>query len=263
MSDLNLVEDDEIEIPGGDEDGEGHEAEDAADGDEGQEDDAPGEEEGDDEGQEGHVADPPARRSRGTETVREAKRAAKAEKDRADRLEREIAEIRQMQSAPRQPTAAEIAAEAAQEAERLALMAPHEQVQYLVAKEMNKVNATLHQTRMHLAEDADKAAFRSLQTSNPLARKYATDVEKVVSDQKARGFTVDRETALKHVLGTRLFEKSMQTTGKERRAGASRIAANTTRAARPGGSQGSERGDRRGGDQSLDALERKLAGVKF
>jgi hypothetical protein len=263
MSDLSLVEDEDIEIPGGDEDGEGNEAEGDADGDEGQgqEDDA-GEEDDEGEGQEGHVAARSPRQGRAAESVRLAKAEAKEAKDRADRLEREIAEIRQLQTAPRQPTAQEIAAEAAQEAERLALMAPHEQVQYLVAKEMNKVNARLHQTQMTLAEETDRAAFRSLQTSNPLARKYATDVEKVVSDQKARGFTVDRETALKHVLGTRLFEQSMKNAGKAKKAGASRIAAAQGRPGRAAGEAGSDRGGRRG-DDSIEALERRLAGVKF
>lgn len=265
MTDLSLIDDDETEIPGG-EDGEGDEDQGNANGDEGQ---GEGDEEGDaggeeDDGQEQEgLTDPPARRGRASESVREAKRTAKADRDRADRLEREIAEIRQAQNAPRQQSPQEIAAEAEREAAHVAMLDPAAQVQYYVAKAMQPINANLHQTRMQLQEQTDRAEFRALQTSNPLARKYATDVEKMVSDQKSRGFTVSREIALKQVLGERLFEQSMKNAGKAKKAGASRIAAATGRPGRATGEASSDRGGRRGGDDSIEALERRLKGVTF
>lgn len=264
MTDLSLVDEDETLVPGGD-DGEGEQSEDAPDGDEGGEGDEEGDaggEENDEEGEE-WLADPPARRGRASESVREAKRTAKADRERADRLEREIAEIRQAQNAPRQQSPQEIAAEAEREAAHVAMLDPAAQVQYFVAKAMQPIQANLHQTRMQLQEQTDRAEFRALQSSNPLARKYATDVEKMVSDQKSRGFTVSREIALKQVLGERLFEQSMKNAGKAKKAGASRIAAATGRPGRATGEASSDRGGRRGGDDSIEALERRLKGVTF
>ena len=262
MTDLSLVDDDDIDLPG-DEDGEGNETEGRSDGDEGQEGDA--EDEGGDAGEEGDeegLAEPAPRRARQTasERVRESRAQVREANERAARLEREIAEIRAQQQ--RGPSAEEIRHQQAVEAERLSLMSPDERADYRIAQAEHRLRNEMQQTRLQLAEQADQSSFRALQATNPLARKYATDVEKVVADQKARGMIVNREVALKFVLGEKLYEKSMATGGKAKKAGAARVAAQTGNPGRAAGQATSERGSRRG-DDSEAALERRLAGVRF
>ena len=146
--------------------------------------------------------------------------------------------------------------------ERLSLMSPEERADYRVAQSEARLRNEMQQTRLMLQEEADRSAFRSLQSSNPLARKYAADVETVVAQQKSRGLTVSRETALKFVIGEKMFAKANAQTPKQKKAAASRIASASGRPTRSAGAQGSERGSR-GRDESFEDLERRLANVVF
>lgn len=259
MTDLSLVDDDLPE----DFDGEGDEGQegnaDESDGD-GQGEDGEATDQADGEEDEERVA--PRKQPRASDTVRESKRRAQEAETRADRLEREIAEIRATQNQQRGPSPEEIRQHQAIEAERLSMMSPEERADYRVAQVEQRLRGEMHQTRLQLAEESDRSNFRALQSSSPLARKYAADVEKVVAEQKRNGMIVNREVALKFVLGEKLFEKSSATTGKAKKDGARRIAAATGRPGRASGEASSDRAGRRG-DDSIEALESRLRGVKF
>jgi hypothetical protein len=105
----------------------------------------------------------------------------------------------------------------------------------------------------------DQIEFRALVASNPVAKRFESQVEKLVRQEAAKGYSVTRETALKFALGEALLEKTKSAAGKQKPAGAARVAAQTTRTTRAGADVGSERARAAG----VNALEKRLENMKL
>lgn len=257
MSDTN-VDDDDLSIGGPDEEVEDDvQDEGEEEADVGQDESGPVSGEGRDEkGDELQVK--PSRAS-------EAVRRAKAERDEARKqfsdLQREINEIRASQ-VNRGPSPEELARQQAEEAQRVSLMAPHEVAQYYATKAQTQMEQRLQMMQMSLQEQNDRASFTALQATDPLARKYADEVEKVVRDQQARGMIVSRDVALNYVIGQAMRKRAASASTRQGKAAAARVNGATAKSVRANGDATADRGRMRG-DMSIEALERRIGDVKF
>jgi hypothetical protein len=198
--------------------------------------------------------------SRSNERVRRATAEAKEAKERAAELERQLTALRQPQS--QGPSPADLARMQAEEAARLEMMQPHEQFQYLLNKQQQATMQQMAHFQRQQADQVDRMSFEARQARDPLAKKFASDVERLVTEQGALGFQVKRETALAYAVGQAVLAKASKATAKQRPAAAGRVAGNTVPANR--GAGGDTRADRtaRGGDD-LSAIESRLKGVVF
>lgn len=263
MSDTSLVDDDDL--AGGPDEEEIQDADGEDEGRDGEEPD--GQETGDGEeqgaqghaqGDEGHVK-PPSRSS--LRIQKEIARRKEAEQKFAT-LEREIAEIRAAQQQPRIDPA-EQARQAQIEAEQVALMSPAQVAQYYAEKTRREMQAERQQDRLFLQEQNDRANFNALQATDPLARKYADEVERVVQEQKRNGMTVSREVALNFVIGQAMRKRAGAAGTRQGKAAAARVAGASTKPGRMNGDAASDRTGRRGGDPSEAELERRLGSTVF
>ena len=263
MSDTSLVDDDdlaggpdeeEIQDADGEDEGRDGEEPDGQEAGDGEEQGAQGHAQGD----EGHVK-PPSRSS--LRIQKEIARRKEAEQKFAT-LEREIAEIRAAQQQPRIDPA-EQARQLAEEQQRVSLMAPHEVAQYYAQKTQQQMEYRLQLMQLSLAEENDRAAFNALQTSDPLARKYADEVERLIKSEKAEGRSVKRETALNFVIGQAMRKRAGAAGTRQGKAAAARVAGASTKPGRMNGDAASDRTGRRGGDPSEAELERRLGSTVF
>lgn len=196
-----------------------------------------------------------------SEVIRAEKRGRKEAEERATRLEREMAELRTMVTQPRM-SEAEIYRQQQAEQERLQLMSPEERIDYRAQQTEIRLRNEMQQVRFQSAETADKAAFSAFAQSNPLAKKYASQVEAEFAKRLAAGKPVERDVILKHLVGTAILERAASASTKQGKAGKARVAAAEGRPARAGGDTGSERANR-GGEMSEAEFERRYANVKF
>jgi len=202
----------------------------------------------------------PARRG-ASEVIRESKRRAKEAEERTARLEREMADLRTAMTQPRMSEAEMYRAQQAEQ-ERLQLMSPEERADYRVAQAEQRIRAEMQQVRFTSAEAADKAAFKSLAQSNPLAKKYAVEVEADFARRLAAGKPVEREIILQNLVGKAMIDRAVSASAKQGKAASRRVAAAEGRPARAGGDTASDRSNR-GGDLSIAEFERKYGNVKF
>lgn len=192
--------------------------------------------------------------------AQQAEREAKETKEKAERLERELADLRATRNAG--PSEAEQAAHRAAEEQRLALMTPEERTDYRFDQLRRENAMERNRDRMNMQEQADAASFRSLQATNPVAKKYAADVEKLVAAEKGKGMIVPREVALKFLLGEKMLERASTGTAKDKKAAAARVDSAKTRPTRSGGDTASDRG-RKTADFDERAFERKYGNERF
>ena len=173
---------------------------------------------------------PPARQpTRGENRVAAATRAAKEAKAEAALARQELALLRQQQQQPRGETQAQVN-------ERLAQMEPWERTEYLTTQRLNQIEWNAN-------ERADKAAFKMVCMSDPVASRMESEVEARLTQMRASGQTVDRETLYTFMLGERAKANKGRATGKAQRT----ATANRERQqARPSNSRGDATpGDRR------------------
>ncbi len=140
-------------------------------------------------------------------------------------------------------------------------MGPDERIAFEVDRIRRDGQQQFDRLRREMAERADRAEFRVLQQTNPLAKKYATDVEALVAREAAKGNLVQRELALTFIIGQKTLERLPAAAKRQQKAAAGRVAANRTTPARGRGDTADAR--ERGGDDSVDALTRRLANVTF
>lgn len=267
MSDISTTDDDDFIDEVGDGEGDEGGSPDPHEGEDG-EDEAEGEDD-EGEGQEGLSLEgrEPARRPNDSyrrlkERAKAAEARSKESDDRATRFEREIGEIRQqLGSQQHQPSAAEQARLQQEEDERLALMTPGEQARYLRDQITRSVRDENQRMALGQREENDRTRFQDMQRTNPLARKYATEVENLVREQRSQGLSTPREVALAFLIGRKALDKVSggATPSREQRGRVSGSRAQSTR----GGTESRSSGRERQGDDSEAALERRLAGTVF
>lgn len=221
--------------------------------------DAEGTAEGDGaDAQEGQVDGQPERRqpSRGevrfqklSQTAKEAtERAARAEsaarelQDRIARLERPAP------AAPQGPTA-----------EQLALMTPDELINYRLGESDKRFQQTLSQIQWNTYEASDKAAFNSLRATDPLAAKYADEVETRLAAMRQQGQNVDRERLLTFIIGEKARAGRSAAKQRQTAQGQQRIARQTVR---PGAARSDTAGNR-GKISEQEAREKRLENMTF
>jgi hypothetical protein len=262
---MTEVEDDDLDPTIGmdEDDGEGEQGQ-TTDADEGQDEGDPVE---DDEGEaedEG-LLEPrqqPQRDTRSNNSVRESRRRAQEAEQRASRFEQELADLKRQfaQAQQPRPTQQDLERLRQEEDERLALMTPAEIGRYYRDQMARDMQVQFQQQQMRTAEDTDRRNFASIAQTNPLARRYADDVEKLVTERRNAGENVPREVALAFLIGREAIAKA---TGRKP-SGSSQRRVEGTRT-RPTNATGQGQGARRGerGDDSLESLERRLKGVTF
>ena len=237
----------EAEADAGDQDGhedvEGLDAEGAAEGD------------GTD-AQEGQVDQPERRPSRGEVRFQTLSRTAKEATERATRAEtaaRDLTERiarleRPAQAAPQGPSA-----------EQLALMTSDELITYRLGESDKRFQQTLGQIQWNTYEASDKATFNSLKATDPLATKYADEVETRLAAMRQQGQNVDRERLLTYIIGEKA--RAGRSVAKQRQTaqGQQRIARQTVR---PGAARSDTTGNR-GKVSDQEARDKRLENMTF
>ncbi len=241
---------------------EGLEAEANAEGADGHEDveglDAERSAEGDGaDAQEGQV-DPAERRqpTRGEVRFQTLSKAAKDATERATRAETQARELadriarleRPAQAAPTGPTA-----------EQIALMTPDELINYRLGESDKRFQQTLGQIQWQTYEANDRSTFNALKATDPLAAKYADEVEKRLMEMRAGGQNVDRDRLFTFIVGEKA--RAGRSVAKQRQTaqGQQRIARQTVR---PGAARSDTTGNR-GKVSDAEAREKRLENMTF
>ena len=183
---------------------------------------------------------------------------AAAEKARADALADTLTRFQRPAAPAFDPQAAALAAQ--REQEQLAMMQPHEAMQYLLKKNAETQQQQLQTIQRQMQDSLDRTEFKALAATNKTVARYADKVEEIVQRGAASGIVIPRQVALKHHLGELVLAKLTTAPARQRSAAASRVAQQTTRPGGPGGDARSEVRGARGGDD-LAAIEARLRDV--
>ena len=241
---------------------EGLEAEADAEGADGHENveglDAEGAAEGDGaDAQEGQVDGAPQRQpSRGEVRFQKLSQTAKQATEDAALARREAAELRDRlsrlerpaQAVPQGPTP-----------EQLALMTPDELINYRLGESDKRFQATLGQIQWQTYETSDKAAFNSLKATDPLAAKYADEVETRLAAMRQQGQNVDRERLLTFIIGEKARAGRSVAKQRQQAQGQQRIQRQTVR---PGAARSDTAGNR-GKVSEQEARDKRLENMTF
>jgi hypothetical protein len=188
--------------------------------------------------------------SRSSERVRAALRERDETRAEIAAIRAELAAVR---NRPPEPDPRAIQAER----ERLALMDPDQRLEYYRHQDQQRLASLEQRLNFRLEDATDRAAFDALQARNPLAAKYASDVEKLLASERQSGRNVSREVALKFIIGEKVMQKAGSATSKQRKAATGRVQQQTTTPRNPGSMS---REDRGAGDD-IKTLERRLANI--
>lgn len=178
-----------------------------------------------------------------------AERAANAER-RAQELEARLARLEQ----PRQEQPK------GKSPEELALMTPDELVNYRLGESEKRFQQQLGQIQFATYEAGDRAAFNALKATDPLAAKYADEVEQRLAALRQQGQNVDREKLFTFILGEKARQGRVAAKTKQAAAGQRRIAQQQTR---PGAGQRSDTANTRGRMSEAEAREKRLENMTF
>lgn len=243
---------------------EGLETEADADGQDGDEAevglDAEGSPEGDgsepEDGQEVE-GEPQRRPTRGEARFQTLSRTAREANERAARLETEGRELRERLARLEQPRQEQPKGKSAEE---LALMTPDELINYRLGESEKRFQTNLGQIQWNTYEAGDRAAFNALKATDPLAAKYADEVETRLTALRAQGQNVDRERLLTYIIGEKARQGGGAARKKQAAAGQKRIQGQQ---ARPSGGQRSDTPTARGRLSEADARAKRLENVTF
>ena len=228
------------------------ENDDQLDPDSGDDSDLPAEDAGGDD--EPLPDEPPVRAERGSgrasDTIRQLREERRAATERAAELEREVARYRQ----PAQP-----AVDPAEEDRRfLASIQELPYDQQLLAvrnRERQAVTAQFSGVRLELARTEDRIAFSDLKRENPIATRYASQVEEQFKTYQAAGQFVSREIILKNIIGDIALKNGGKVLARDAQRAAKNVNAQRGRgSARPSTAAPGGRADR----ESAEAVEARL-----
>ena len=147
------------------------------------------------------------------------------------------------------------------EAERVAMMAPHEVAAYYANRAEQRVQQQLYRAQIEAGDRIDKLTFRQIMATEPAAKRLETQVEQELANHRQQGMNPTREAIYDLLIGREVRQRAQRQTATQRTAGARRIASQQTA---PGGTARSsvpaERGRRRS-DDSDEALDARLRSV--
>jgi hypothetical protein len=137
---------------------------------------------------------------------------------------------------------------------RLSYLSPEERIRVELQERDQYYNNQHRQLMGQVADSGDRATFSALTTTSKVAKRFATDVERMHNEYKAKGVFVERQVILKQIIG----EKILGQEGKAK----PRAAANRQRqAARPAGSGSDVRVSRRPSTGSAADYETRFGDV--
>jgi hypothetical protein len=122
-------------------------------------------------------------------------------------------------------------------------MTPAQQAQAVMERGRREFGQALQSIQFQSNDRIDKAAYDAEARSNPIFKKYAPEVERVLAAERAQGRNPDRVVILDAIYGREMRERAGRAAPQQRRAGAARVAAAQTRptGARSTASPGSRR----------------------
>ena len=240
---------------------EGLEAEAVADGQDGDEEvgglDAEGAAEGDGaDAQEGQVDQAERRPSRGEVRFQKLSQTAKQATEDAALARREATELRERIARLEQPRQA---APQGPSAEQIALMTPDELINYRLGESDKRFQQTLGQIQWNTYEASDKVMLNALKATDPLAAKYADEVETRLAQMRQQGQNVDRERLLTYIIGEKARAGRSVAKQRQQAQGQQRIARQTVR---PGAARSDTAGNR-GKVSDQEARDKRLENMTF
>jgi hypothetical protein len=186
-----------------------------------------------------------ARQARENRELREAKA----------KLEGELNAVRQRSEPKIDPAEAQ-----RQRAEKLALMDPAEKMAFEANEKVTQLQNETVKTQLMMADMMDKNAYGLLCTSDPVAKKYAGEVEAALAEMRKNGTQAPRETLLNYIIGKHAREDAKK--GNVRKQTRAEKEAAAARVAKSKGAGTSARGDvekNKGGDDAASLKQRILA----
>lgn len=208
--------------------------------------------EGEPEAEEGE--EEPAAPSRRENRVQKLSNELREERDARIRTETQLEELRRGRSTPH--TNPEEARRI--ENEKLALMDPQERENYRRDKEMESLKQGMAMTQFQMRDAMDKSGFLTEASSNPVAAKYAADVEKLYQEALKAGNFVPRLSLFKYKLGEVAYETAKKPAGKkvveQKKAAAERV---ESAKGKPMSGK-SDAGSKKGGDDLASLKQRIL-----
>lgn len=116
-----------------------------------------------------------------------------------------------------------------QRANRLSLLSPEERIHVELQERDQFYQHQNRQLSLQVQDSGDKASFASLTVTNPVAKRFSSEVDRLHAEYKAKGAFVERAVILKQIIGERVLAQG----GKPKK----QAAANRQRqASRPAGS---------------------------
>ena len=237
--------------------------------------DEPLPDEGEEEGVEGDDGDGGGEEEQRQDVRRPARpsprqrQAAQLRREREERAaekaayEDRLAALERQQTPPRHDPQAQARAEQA-ELERIRQLPYEEQLVALNDRTERRVAAALGNTRAEIQDASDRAEFRDLQRDEPAARRMAAEVERQMTDGRARGIQgLTRVAVYNYLVGQETREKMRKAGDRQRRTGRANIRRETTRPGASGRSAQATAGGRRQADNSPEAVRARLRGVRL
>ena len=191
------------------------------------------------------------RRERLAERVRQSN-------ERIERLERELQATRQVQQAPRVDPYEQARRDEA-ERQHVANLPYEQQGLYWAQKSEQRVAAALQQQRADISDQIERSAWESRCASDPMRRRYADRVEAALATYQSGQARPPREAVYRYLLGEDIDKKRSADNGKQRQQAARRVRSQTTQPANGRSDAPRERGHE-SGDNSLEALRRRVYG---
>jgi len=145
-----------------------------------------------------------ALRSRAQDSERRARDAER----RAEEAERRARQY-EMQMRPPQPQESP-----EQERARLEMMTPDERAEYRVNKALTRFQSEQQVTAFRTQEQLDKQSFDTECRTNPMARRFADEVETELNKIRSEGGNVPRQAVLMYVIGRAFLNKEAKTRDK-------------------------------------------------
>ena len=147
----------------------------------------------------------------------------------------------------------------AQREQRLALLDPIDRMRVEMQEAQNVSTRQMQAMAFTMQESGDKATFDAKSLVDSLYAKWGPKVETFLTELRAKGQNVQREQALKYLIGEAALAGRKVASGKQRQEAAGRMTRNRTQ---PGNARSDTQVDRRGGSDSTK-LERRLENVQI
>ncbi|MDE2097913.1 MAG: hypothetical protein KGL39_11740 [Patescibacteria group bacterium] len=201
-----------------------------------------------------NTQEPP--KGRANARIQSLRNREKEATERAERAEREMSALRsQMEDVQRRLNAGNAEKDARAEEELLAQMDPVQRVQYESDKRIRGIEAELQRVKHAAIDSQDKATFLASAQNDPVKGKLVDQVEKNLSEMRAKGFNAPREEIYYYLLGKSLVEQKMKSGGKNAEKAAAKARVDATE-----GKMVTAKGDTPSGRKGKSAEER-LEGV--